>query len=385
MSGEIQCLNPKEVIHGYAPVNDDVLMHYVEIGSGRNGVAICCHGWPEAGYSWRAIMPRLAELGIRAIALDLRGFGLTKLPSEDLPDSFFSLENVCKDISTFIEYLKIEKCMMIGHDWGGAVVWSFATHYREKVSAVISLNTPYFPVNPEKDPSIAFDKMVKLARKELDIALKKKNNNNNISEEDIIFLEKYKPILRNRFNYQAYFAFDEAVEELNRNVKYSLSCIFRGGNPADKLKVKNVSTSNVTERGGFLVGFPENVPTSVMFTEEEFDHFVEVFKYNGFGPGLKWYRNVKNNYLYNKQVKDPFIMIPCLMITAGKDKVLTPDMTNHMKDFIPKLSTEHIPESSHWSPIDCKKEVVDIITNWFIRYHSEILLPFNYYVQRSKL
>ena len=35
------------------------------------------HGFPEIAYSWRKIMPALAEAGYRVIAPDLRGYGLT--------------------------------------------------------------------------------------------------------------------------------------------------------------------------------------------------------------------------------------------------------------------------------------------------------------------
>ena len=41
-------------------------------------LALCLHGFPELGYSWRHQLPVLAELGYRAWAPDVRGYGATR-------------------------------------------------------------------------------------------------------------------------------------------------------------------------------------------------------------------------------------------------------------------------------------------------------------------
>ena len=38
-------------------------------------VALALHGYPESSYLWRKLLPRLADLGYRAVAPDLPGFG----------------------------------------------------------------------------------------------------------------------------------------------------------------------------------------------------------------------------------------------------------------------------------------------------------------------
>jgi len=36
-----------------------------------------------------------------------------------------------------------EKCILVGHDWGGAVAWSYTAMYPEHVERLIVLNIPH--------------------------------------------------------------------------------------------------------------------------------------------------------------------------------------------------------------------------------------------------
>jgi pimeloyl-ACP methyl ester carboxylesterase len=45
-----------------------------------NRLALCLHGFPELGFSWRHQLPFLASLGYRVWAPDLRGYGQTDRP-----------------------------------------------------------------------------------------------------------------------------------------------------------------------------------------------------------------------------------------------------------------------------------------------------------------
>lgn len=54
-------------------------MHVLEAGSAAPGrpCLLLLHGFPELAYSWRKIMPALAEAGFHVIAPDQRGYGRT--------------------------------------------------------------------------------------------------------------------------------------------------------------------------------------------------------------------------------------------------------------------------------------------------------------------
>src|SRR5258708_20554821 len=54
-------------------------VHVLEAGheTGGRPCVLLLHGFPELAYSWRKVMPALAEAGYHVIAPDQRGYGRT--------------------------------------------------------------------------------------------------------------------------------------------------------------------------------------------------------------------------------------------------------------------------------------------------------------------
>src|SRR4029079_16275685 len=54
-------------------------IHVLEAGTEPAGrpLVVLLHGFPEIAYSWRKVMPALADAGYRVVAPDLRGYGRT--------------------------------------------------------------------------------------------------------------------------------------------------------------------------------------------------------------------------------------------------------------------------------------------------------------------
>ncbi|NXW52583.1 HYES hydrolase, partial [Nyctiprogne leucopyga] len=138
--------DPSDVTHGYVPIRPGVQLHFVEMGHGP--VVCLCHGFPESWLSWRYQIPALADAGFRVIALEMKGYGESTAPP-DIKE--YSQEQICKDLVVFLDKLGIPQTVLVGHDWGGAVVWNMALFYPERVRAVASLNTPYRPADPTVD------------------------------------------------------------------------------------------------------------------------------------------------------------------------------------------------------------------------------------------
>ena len=63
-----------KVSHHFVQLGD-LRMHYVERGTGP--LVVLLHGFPEMWWSWRHIIPAIADAGFRVIAPDLRGYGET--------------------------------------------------------------------------------------------------------------------------------------------------------------------------------------------------------------------------------------------------------------------------------------------------------------------
>lgn len=109
---------------------------------------------------------------------------------------------------------------------------------------------------------------------------------------------------------------------------------------------------------------PENPSLSKLMTEEDIQFYVQQFKKSGFRGPLNWYRNIDKNWKWSCKSVGRKILIPALMVVAEKDRVLLPEMTKHMEDWIPNLKRGYIKDCGHWTQIEKPNEVNQILTEW---------------------
>ncbi|MCI0377957.1 MAG: alpha/beta hydrolase [Gemmataceae bacterium] len=114
-----------------------VKIHYREMGKGP--LVILIHGFPDFWYSWRDQMPELAK-SFRAVAIDQRGYNLSGKP-EGVDN--YKIDKLVGDVAAVIKHLKEEKAVLVGHDWGGIVAWSFAMAHPEMTDRLVVLNCPH--------------------------------------------------------------------------------------------------------------------------------------------------------------------------------------------------------------------------------------------------
>ena len=117
-------------------ITNGIRMHYVTQGQGP--LVVLLHGFPEFWYSWRYQIPVLAERGYTVVAPDLRGYNDT-----DKPRRGYEVPTLLRDIKGLIKGLGYEKAVIVGHDWGGVLAWSFAMRYPELTERLIVLNAPH--------------------------------------------------------------------------------------------------------------------------------------------------------------------------------------------------------------------------------------------------
>ena len=76
-------------------------IHILEAGYAPAGrpLVLLLHGFPEIAYSWRKVMPALAEAGFHAVAPDQRGYGRTTGWSADYDGDLapFRFPNLVRD------------------------------------------------------------------------------------------------------------------------------------------------------------------------------------------------------------------------------------------------------------------------------------------------
>ncbi len=98
------------------------------------------HGFPELAYSWRHVVPELADAGYRTIAYDRRGTGESSGPNEI---AAYALVDQVADAIGILDRLGIEHAALVGHDWGSIVTYAAALRHPDRISHVASLNVPY--------------------------------------------------------------------------------------------------------------------------------------------------------------------------------------------------------------------------------------------------
>lgn len=97
------------------------------------------HGFPEFWYSWRNQIPEFAK-DHKVVALDLRGYNTSEKPKEK---SAYVMAEFIQDIRGVITGLGYDRAIVVGHDWGGAIAWSFAYAYPDMVERLVILNMPH--------------------------------------------------------------------------------------------------------------------------------------------------------------------------------------------------------------------------------------------------
>ncbi|MDS3860764.1 alpha/beta hydrolase [Thermosynechococcaceae cyanobacterium BACA0444] len=118
-------------------ISNGIKLHYVTQGEGP--LVLLLHGFPEFWYSWRHQIPVLAA-NFKVVALDLRGYNASDKP----PDvGSYTLEELILDIEGVISGLGYERCILVGHDWGGFLAWGVADTYPERVQKLCVLNAPH--------------------------------------------------------------------------------------------------------------------------------------------------------------------------------------------------------------------------------------------------
>ena len=114
--------------------------HVNEAGTGDR-LALCLHGFPELGFSWRHQLPVLADLGYRAWAPDLRGYGETRPRPQRRRD--YKTPLLVDDVAALIDAANPSETVLIGHDWGAALAWSLAIQQVRPLDRLVIMNVPH--------------------------------------------------------------------------------------------------------------------------------------------------------------------------------------------------------------------------------------------------
>jgi len=113
--------------------------HVATCGEGDR-LVLCLHGFPECWFSWRHQLPFLAQLGYRAWAPDLRGYGDSDRP---LLREDYTIERLLDDVAGLIDAAGARSTMLLAHDWGAVIAWCFAMRRVRPLERLVIMNVPH--------------------------------------------------------------------------------------------------------------------------------------------------------------------------------------------------------------------------------------------------
>jgi pimeloyl-ACP methyl ester carboxylesterase len=112
-------------------------IHYLQQGSGKPLILV--HGFAGSTYTWRKLIPLLAD-NYTVYALDLLGFGLSDKPV----DGNYDLDAQGKLVIGFMDALHITNATLAGHSMGGVVVGYAALDAPSKVDSLVLVSPGFY-------------------------------------------------------------------------------------------------------------------------------------------------------------------------------------------------------------------------------------------------
>ena len=115
----------------------DSTIYYRESGSGTAMVLL--HGNPGSSHLWRNVIPNLGSR--RLLAPDLIGMGRS-----GKPDVAYSFADHARYLDAWFDALHLDRVILVGHDWGGALAFDWAARHPERVLGIAFLESVVKPM-----------------------------------------------------------------------------------------------------------------------------------------------------------------------------------------------------------------------------------------------
>lgn len=278
----------------------------------RGNPIVLCHGWPEHAFSWRFLMPALAEAGFHVIAPNQRGYGHSSRPAEV---TAYDIAQLTGDMVALLDHYGYEKATFIGHDWGANVVWGLALLHPDRVNQIIALSLPY-----QERGETPWVEMI-----------------------ERFFGPDHYMVHFNRRPGEADAVLDENRYQFLRN-------LYR----------KNVA-AKAPELGMAMITLAQadSAAGAPLMSDRELCVFDSAFSVSGFTSSINWYRNLDRNW-HLLGAADPVVQHRALMIYGERD-VIPPSL--NLSDFVPNVTVVTI-DAGHCIQQEKPNETAEVILDW---------------------
>lgn len=299
----------------------ELTYHVIEGGSEGNPLILLLHGFPEMAYSWRKILPGLADAGYHAVAVDQRGYGRTTgwdtSSFERVDLRSFSVTSLIRDMVVLVHALGYSEVhCVVGHDFGAVSASLCALARPDFFHRVVLMSHPF-----KGSPRLSLGSGTSTSQSYVhgDLA------------------ELPEP----RKHYKWYYSTAEANADMSpaeglhtflRGYFYLKSADWSGNNPQT---LQAWSANELAKMPYYYVmplhaGMRESIAQQLDGGEEEssrwlpdseLEVYVQEYARTGFQGGLNWYRvqtdpsNIRDLDLFaGKKIE-----VPCLFISGSKD------------------------------------------------------------------
>jgi pimeloyl-ACP methyl ester carboxylesterase len=112
---------------------------YLRAGQPGAALALCLHGFPDSAFTWRHLLPALADQGYHAVAPFLRGYAPTSLPD----DGAYQVGALVADaVALHDAFGADERAVLIGHDWGAIATYGTIAFAPDRWRRAVTIAVP---------------------------------------------------------------------------------------------------------------------------------------------------------------------------------------------------------------------------------------------------
>lgn len=117
---------------------------------GAGPAVVLVHGLPSNIGDWADLPERLASRGLRVVAYDRVGFGLSSRPEPE-PGRYTYASNA-RELGGLLDALGIQKATLVGWSYGGGVVIRLASEQPDRVERLVLLSSVGPATDDDTDP-----------------------------------------------------------------------------------------------------------------------------------------------------------------------------------------------------------------------------------------
>ena len=101
---------------------------------------VLLHGFPQDSRSWDRLAPVLHGAGLRTLAPDQRGYSPMARPRGR---AAYQARELVADVLALLDAAGLDRAHVVGHDWGGALVWALGAWHPDRVRTLTVLSVPH--------------------------------------------------------------------------------------------------------------------------------------------------------------------------------------------------------------------------------------------------